>query len=106
MSEKYWPPSKAIEQLREFEKNLNRLRCHLANEISEVGEQWDQLKRIGGARDDHAASLLGKLRHHLAHIAKLCGNTEKQIDQMIADPFGRHAEAKAEAELEGNTPCL
>ena len=85
-----YDPSKLITELDEFQKKLNRLRSHLANECDEIAMQWWKLGEIGGRRADTAAGLLGKLRPHLEGIQHFCRDCVEQIDAMKADPFQRN----------------
>jgi hypothetical protein len=81
-------PEKAIEQLDELRKKIN-VRVHqLGLECDDIREHWDGLKRVGGAREDHAATLLSRLRPALADIGRLVHTVEGQINGWVADPFG------------------
>ena len=84
-------PSVQITQLDELQKQLNRLRSHLADEAETIEQQWYALGRIGGQRADAAAGLLSKLRPHLIAIGAFCADCAVQIDLMAADPFQRNA---------------
>jgi len=83
-------PIEAIQSTDKMHSTLNRLRSAFANETDEIVELWDGLGRVGGQRDDHAASFLGRLRPHLQTIASFCTACDEQIAEMESDPFGRH----------------
>ena len=81
-------PCKAIDdKIDGLMGNVNRINNHMANEAADIVNQWDGLRRCGGQRADHAATLLSRLRPHLAEMARFCLACEKQIDEMVADPF-------------------
>jgi len=88
-------PTKAIEHTDDMMGKLTALVAHLHNEADEVAEQWYGLGQAGGQREDHAASLLTRLRPHLEAIesfAHICG---QQITGYVKDPFGRQAAMEA-----------
>jgi hypothetical protein len=87
-------PPEAITRLPEMQRELNRMRALMHDEMDEIIEQWDQLGRMGGQRDDHAAGLLGRLRPHLENLADFATKCVTQINGMIADPFGTKQEAQ------------
>lgn len=86
-------PMKAIGQLGEMLKQINVRRSHLEGEIDRITENWTQLKRIGGAREDHAAELMYRLCSHLDGLSKFCDDCATQIARMKADPFGHEETA-------------
>lgn len=83
--------TEAIDNAEHISKRLNQLCGGLRAEIEEMVEQWIRLGQAGGARDDHAAMLLNRLKPHLADIARFTAACEKQIEQIYADPFGERA---------------
>lgn len=83
-------PEQAIERLDELPKKLNRELHSLSLECDEIREQWEGLKRVGGARADHAATLLSRLRPALANLSRQGRAIEQQINGWVADPFGRN----------------
>lgn len=82
-------PTKAIESLDELRKEFNRRLHVLSLEMDDIAEQWGGLGRAGGQRDDHAASLMSRLRPIVSDLSGFATRVEKQIDQWVADPFGR-----------------
>jgi len=82
-------PIEMIESLGDLTTAVNRRHHALACEIDEISEQWEALGKHGGVRDDHAATLLGRLRAHLEDIAEFCSVCKGQIDRAVRDPFGR-----------------
>lgn len=83
-------PIQAIESLREMRGNLNRILSALDLEEDMIAEEWAGLGRAGGQREDHAATLLSRLRPILSDVSGYCTRVEKQIDGWVADPFGRN----------------
>ena len=82
-------PTHAIETIdSQLIDVINRLRASLCDEASQIQEEWDALGRAGGQRDDHASTLLGRLRPILSALATHCDVCEKQIDALVYDPFG------------------
>lgn len=82
--------TQAIEGLPTLLEKLDTLRQQLAYECEEIAEQWQQLGRIGGQRDDHAAALLSRLGPHLGETARFATACTEQIAKHVADPFGRN----------------
>lgn len=84
-------PEQAISSLPDLIAKLDALRNALAAEAELAAVQWQGLGRIGGQRADHAASLMKTLKPHLDEISRFAGGCSRQIDIMMADPFGRRA---------------
>jgi hypothetical protein len=84
-------PIELIEQgqLHGMLAEINVLRAAIDNECSEIAELWDGLGRAGGQRADHAAALLARLRPALGAMENFCGRCLIQINEHVADPFGR-----------------
>jgi hypothetical protein len=82
-------PTHAITSTDNLLASFTLRMSHLRTECEDIAEQWDGLGRAGGQREDHAASLLARLRPHLASIARLACDVEGQLNVMIADPWGR-----------------
>lgn len=81
------PPEEAIEKLSELRHKFNVTLHQLGLECDDIREQWDGLKRAGGARADHAATLLSRLRPALADLARRAHAVEQSINRWVADPF-------------------
>lgn len=86
-------PTQAIEKVSDLSSMVGKLAYSIGAECDDIAEQWVGLGLAGGQRDDHAALILGRLRPALRELAKLCERSAAQIDGMVADPFGRKAEA-------------
>ena len=84
-------PIEMIAKLNEMQAEVNRFHYALDCEADEIRERWDGLGRVGAQREDHAAQLLGNLRYHLRDLRNFCAACERQIDAMVADPFGRNS---------------
>jgi len=80
-------PSKAIASLDNLVGEFAKLVEELREEGRKAKERWDALGRFGGQRDDHAAALLGDVRHVLGSIRSHAAVCVDQIDKMQADPF-------------------
>lgn len=80
--------TEAITSVQEMEGQLNQVRHALHCEIEDIQEQWSVLENMGGARDDHAASLLSRLRPALDDLSRLAATMSQQITKIVADPFG------------------
>jgi predicted nucleic acid-binding Zn-ribbon protein len=78
-----------IGQLPDLLREVNQRHHCLEMEIDSVTEQWEGLTRAGGQRADHAATLLSRLRPILHDLSQFCATCEKQIDALVANPFGR-----------------
>lgn len=78
-----------IEKLDTLRGEINRRSHPISLEIDDIAEQWEQLKVIGGARADHAAALLSRLRPAIADLTRFLVRVENQIDDLVANPFGR-----------------
>jgi hypothetical protein len=83
-------PIFAINNLADIENDLRRLVGNINLECNELANNWEGIGNIGGQREDHAATLLTRLKPHLSGLAEFCRTVEAQIDQMHADPFGRN----------------
>ena len=81
--------TEAIDRLPELTGEINRRASHLRNEIDEIGELWDGLRRLGACRDDHATAYLQRVRAHLEGFREFADRCITQLDARIADPFGR-----------------
>lgn len=91
-------PSQAIADTGAMIRWFDKLRANLASEAADIGEQWQQLGRIGAQRDDHAATLLTRLRPFLRELSKFGAYCAEQIDAMEANPFGRDDDRETIAE--------
>ena len=87
----------AIESIGDLVGKLHQLQFAIDCEADGITEQWDELKRLGGAREDHAAALLSRLRPALRALAELATTAEHQIDAVVADPFERNNADSCEA---------
>lgn len=75
-------PAALLEGAGDLPALLNSMAAHLAAEIAEAQQQWQQLKRLGGARDDCAQELLRKrLRRPLDELATQTGAWLRQLDR-------------------------
>jgi len=72
---------------------MHRKVASLGQECHDIAAQWSQLKRMGAAREDHAADLLCRLRGDLMAIGNFSALLLKQIEAMKADPFEQGVEA-------------
>lgn len=88
-------PEKMIHKTDQMLGEINRRVAFLRAECEDIAEQWQMLGNVGGQRADHAAELLGRLRPHLRDLASFATRCEKQMDDMVADPFCRKAVAHA-----------
>jgi hypothetical protein len=86
-------PINAIGAIDQLTGEVARLSSFLRNEADGIKDQWEGLKRCGGAREDHAAEILARLRMILDDLAKFCTRTSAEITAMKADPFERKQEA-------------
>lgn len=83
----------AIETLDALQAELNRIRHGLACECDDITEQWQCLAQAGGQRADHAATLLSRLRPHLAELSSTAAAMVDTITGLVADPFDRNKAA-------------
>lgn len=81
----------AINGLDTLRGDIRRFHHAFEMECDGVQEQWSQLQAMGGARADHAAMLLSRLRQILDDMAAYETRCSQQITGMVADPFGRKA---------------
>ena len=80
--------SEAIERVDDLTRTTLH-HCHrLHEEAYKISTQWRALRQAGGARDDHAATLLARLDQPLGDLAQFCELARTQITQLAADPFG------------------
>lgn len=79
----------ALETFGDVLKMLNKRVSNLQTELDEVYEQWNGLKNVGGARDDHAAEFLKRFRSHMAGFATFAGHIDGQLEKVITNPFDR-----------------
>ena len=77
----------AMAGLDSLVSKIDEIHAHLADEASEVSEQWETLGNMGAKREDHGAALLSRLRPHLQSLASFAGACQQQIDSLVADPF-------------------
>jgi hypothetical protein len=82
-------PEKMIDKTDKMLGDINRRVSFLRAECEDIAEQWQGLGMACGQRADHAAVLLGRLRPHLRDLASFATRCEKQMDEMVADPFQR-----------------
>ncbi len=82
-------PTDAIEGLGDLLDWLGESAAMLKAAVNSVGRQWQGLQDAGGARDDHAASLLATLKPHLAELECFARQCRERIERLEADPFGR-----------------
>lgn len=80
-------PIQAIEGIDKLRGELNQRMSRLGWEMEDITEQWQGLKMVGGAREDHAAQLLCCLRAHLDGLAEFTAQVSAQITAMKADPY-------------------
>lgn len=88
-------PEEAIEKLDQLQKQLNQTMHAISLECDGIEQHWDGLKRVGGARADHAAIMLGRLRPALDKLSRQSKAIELQITGWVADPFQSKAVANA-----------
>ena len=86
-------PTYAIEHTDNMLGKLNQIVSAIRCETESNAEEWAMLGQMGAQRDDHAAMLLARLRPALSELSRVAATMEKQIDTMVADPFGRKATA-------------
>jgi len=84
-----------LETIDNLLQGISRITAHLGHEASEVQTMWAGIKHAGGARDDHAAELLMRLRPHLVALEHFAQRCQGQLDQAAADPFGDQAKREA-----------
>ena len=83
-------PIEAIENVEAgLVRDMNAWRARIADESAQIVEEWAGLGRWNGQREDQAAALLARLRPILRDCAAYCERCEAQIDDWVADPFGR-----------------
>ena len=87
MSTVKMPPSRMLSQADQLSAYVDDIASALRAEIKTVSAQWQQLGKIGGQREDHAAALLAKLSGHLADLERLAHNAQEQINKMNDNPF-------------------
>ena len=80
-------PSRMITQADKLAAYVDDIARALRAEVKTVSAQWQQLGKIGGQREDHAAALLAKLSGHLADLERLAHNAQEQINKMNDNPF-------------------
>lgn len=85
-------PIESIEGIHNLTNGVKDLYLLLLADAEKVAGQWEQLKRIGAAREDHAAALMGTLRVRLTLLASFATRCHDRIAEMEADPFGRNEE--------------
>jgi hypothetical protein len=78
----------AIEGVEALAKRVDDKATILRNAAKLAAEQWKGLRNAGGAREDHAATLLGTLRSELDNLPEFCQVCSEQIAEIEADPFG------------------
>jgi hypothetical protein len=89
-------PETAVVCCGDIDGALMRKVSALRAEGEDIRDQWEGLTRVGGGRADHAAALLGRLRNHLQDISRYAATVDRQIADMVADPFGRREGTSAE----------
>jgi len=77
-----------LESLDNLLQGIARIGAHLTCEVEKMRTFWAGIKHAGGARDDHAAELLTRLRPHFRALERFAQNCQGQVDQAVADPFG------------------
>lgn len=82
-------PTQAIEGLGHLLDWLGENAAMLRAAANSIGRQWQGLKDVGGARDDHAASLLATLKPHLLDLECFARDCRERIERLEADPFGK-----------------
>lgn len=97
-------PEQAIERLAELQKQLNQTMHNISLECDDIEQHWNGLKRVGGQRADHAATLLSRLRPALDNLSRQSKAIEIQITGWVADPFKRNQEKHASGALEARGP--
>ncbi len=78
--------TQAIETLDSPIGFLNSRINALANECHDISVEWDGLKNAGGARDDHAATLLLRVRQRLADVQGVCYVMNQNLTLVIRNP--------------------
>ena len=78
---------KAIEGLDTLPTLLDVQLAHVKALTVEAQKQWLGLKRVGGAREDHAATLLATMKPYLRNLAKTAGDCAAQIEEWEKNPF-------------------
>lgn len=75
--------------------NLNAISNKLAEQLdsiravtTDITSQWDGICKAGGAREDHAATLMTRLVPSLQSMSAWCDICTDQIRQMNENPFG------------------
>jgi hypothetical protein len=86
-SEMFQSAGDALDSFPALARGIDSIVAALKSDIQAASVQWASLKRIGGARDDHAASLkqstkvrVGSLRDHLDRVYS-------QLHNLVCDPF-------------------
>lgn len=82
-------PTEAIANIDALVAHAGLLVANLKMEADEIALNWEGIESVGGARDDHAAMLLGRLRAHLGEIATWALIVDEQVEDMVRDPFNR-----------------
>jgi hypothetical protein len=80
-------PCKAIETLDRLVGQLQEHLDHVRKETQDAQEQWRQLGRIGGQREDHAAALLRSPWAALDRLQELAAQAGTQLETAIHDPW-------------------
>ncbi len=78
----------AIGSLDEMMAAINAAVNDTADESHRMATQWDALRNLGAARDDHAAQMLANVRRKLDRLHKVTGRCLERMDAVIANPFG------------------
>ncbi len=84
-------PTEAMGSLDSMVQAVGRMVADLKMEADDLALQWEGLVAVGGGREDHAAVLLGRLRSHFNRLAQYSLIVGEQLDNMVADPFGRES---------------
>ncbi len=87
----YLDASAAVEALPALLRSLQHAHDTIINAAHSARDDWTGLKRVGGARDDHAAALLHPLAVRMALLRDFAARTHDQLHAVICDPFGDDA---------------
>ena len=82
-------PSEACERINELGKRISNHAFDIDRDMEMVKQQWRGLITAGGARDDHAATILAKqVAPSLQELHDFLDRVLIQIEEWKTNPFG------------------
>ena len=78
---------KAIESIGNVNDKLALHSALIQAQIISITGQWEGMKKIGGVRPDHAATLLALLRKEMSALETFAHNVVTQLDDWQKNPF-------------------